>query len=164
MGKRYFAQVQKHFRFLIDEYGFAVEREVDEGRYSMVVFRQTALFRPKICQIRVPYQEGRVQVDVAPISASKDWFGLATIIQYLTPEAERRWTYDEVYDPKPGKQLENLAKVVRAHIDAILQLFEEQTFVRERPGLLACRKRREAEALARIDAKWQARVEAEGQP
>jgi hypothetical protein len=163
MGKRYFQQVQKHFRFLIDEYGFAVEKEVDGGRYSMVVFRQIGLFRPKICQIRVPYQEGRVQVDVAPLSAPNDWFGLATIIQYLTPEVEKRWTYAEVYDPKPGKQLENLAKVVKVHIDAILQLFEEHAFERERPGLLACRKRREAEALARIDAKWQARAEAEEQ-
>jgi hypothetical protein len=52
--------------------------------------------------------------------------------------------------------LENLAKVVGSHIGAILHLFEEGTFERERPGLLACRKRREAEALARIDAKWRA--------
>jgi hypothetical protein len=127
----------------------------------MVVFRQMGLPHPNVCRIRVPYQEGRVQVGVAPISSPKDWFGLATIIQYLTPEAEGRWTYDEVYDPKPGKQLENLARVVRSHIGAILWLFEEQTFARERPGLLACQKRREAEALARIDARWRARLEAE---
>lgn len=163
MGKRYFSQVRKHFQFLVDEHGFSVEREVDGGRYLMVVFRQMDSSRPNTCWIRVPYQEGRVQVDVAPVSAPNDWFGLATIIQYLMPEAESRWTYDEVYDPKPGKQLENLAGVVRSHIGAILQLFEEETFAQERPGLLACRKRREAEALARIDAKWQARVEAEEQ-
>ena len=163
MGKRYFAQVRRHFRFLIDEYGFWVEREVDGGRYLMVVFQQTDSAHPNICRIRVPYQERRVQVDVAPISSPDDWFGLATIVQYLTPEAEGRWTYDEVYDPKPGKQLENLAAVVRAHLDAILQLFEERTFARERLGLLACRKRREAEALARIDARWRERVEAEEQ-
>ena len=163
MGKRYFTQVRKHFQFLVDEYGFSVEREVDGGRYLMVVFRQAGSSYPNICRIRVPYQEGRVQVDVAPISSPEDWFGLATIIQYLTPEAEGRWTYDEVYDPKPETQLENLAKVVRAHIGTILQLFEAHAFAQERPGLLACRKRREAEALARIDAKWQARVEAEEQ-
>jgi hypothetical protein len=163
MGKRYFSQVRKHFQFLIDEHGFAVEREVDGGRYLMVVFRQTGSAHPNICRIRVPYQERRVQVAVAPISSPEDWFGLATIIQYLTPEAEGRWTYDEVYDPKPGKQLENLAAVVREHLDAILQLFEERTFARERSGLLACRKRRVAEGLARIDARWQARVQAEEQ-
>jgi hypothetical protein len=161
MGKRYFAQVRRHFRFLIDEYGFWVEREVDGGRYLMVVFQQTDSAHPNICRIRVPYQERRVQVDVASLSSPEDWFGLATIIQYLTPETEKRWTYDEVYDPKPGKQLENLAKVVQAHIDAILRLFEKGTFERERLGLLACRKRREAEALAQIDAKWRARVETE---
>ena len=163
MGKRYFQQVRKHFQFLVDEHGFSVEQEADGGRYLMVVFQQTDSAHPNICRIRVPYQEGRVQVDVAPISSPDDWFGLATIIQYLTPEAEVRWTYDEVYDPKPGRQLENLAAVVRAHLGAILQLFEGETFARERPGLLACRKRREAEALARIDAKWRARVEAEEQ-
>jgi len=161
MGKRYFSQARKHFQFLIDEHGFSVEQEVDGGRYLMVVFRQTDSSHPNICQIRVPYQEGRVQVDVAPLSSPEDWFGLATVLQYLTPEAGGRWTYDEVYDSKPGKQLENLAAVVRGHFDAILQLFEKGTFARERPGLLACRKRREAEALARIDAKWRARVEVE---
>jgi hypothetical protein len=48
--------------------------------------------------------------------------------------------------------LENLAKVVRSHIDAVLQLFEEGTFERKRQ-----------EALARIDARRQARVEVERQ-
>lgn len=163
MGKRYFSQVRKHFQFLVDEHGFSVEREVDGGRYLMVVFQQTDSSHPNSCRIRVPYQERCVQVDVAPLSSPEDWFGLATIIQYLTPEAEGRWTYDQVYDSKPGRQLENLSEVVRAHLGAILQLFEEQTFARERSGLLACRKRREAEALARIDARWQARVEAEEQ-
>ena len=163
MGRRYFKQVRKHFQFLVDEHGFSVEKEVGGGRYLMVVFRQMDSSRPNICRIRVPYQEGRVQVDIAPISSPEDWSGLATIIQYLTPEAEGRWTYDEVYDPKPGKQLENLAGVVRLHIGAILQLFDGRTFERERPGLLACRRRREAETLARIDARWQARVKAEEQ-
>ncbi|MBN1979844.1 MAG: hypothetical protein JW918_20820 [Anaerolineae bacterium] len=161
MGKRYFQQVRRHFQFLVDEHGFSVEKEVDGGRYLMVVFRQADSSRPNICRIRVPYQEGRVQVDVAPLSSPEDWFGLATIIQYLTPEAEGRWTYGEVYDPEPGRQLENLAAVVREQLDAIIQLFEERTFARERPGLFACRKRREAEALARIDAKWRARMETE---
>ena len=93
---------------MVDEHGFSVEREVDGGRYLMVVFRQTDSAHPNICRIRVPYQEGRVQVDVAPISAPNDWFGLATIVQYLMPETEGRWTYDEAYDPKPGKQLVQL--------------------------------------------------------
>ena len=161
MGKRYFSQVRKHFQFLVDEHGFSVEREVDGGRYLMVVFRRTDPSYASNCWVRVPYQEGRVQVDVAPLSSPKDWFGLSTIVQYLTPDAKKRWTYGEVYDPKPGKQLENLAKVVRVHIDAILQLFEEKTFTQGQPGLLACRKRREAEALARIDAEWRRGVETE---
>jgi hypothetical protein len=163
MGKRYFRQVRKHFQFLVDEHGFSVEREVDGGRYLMVVFQQTDSAHPNICRIRIPYQEGRVQVDVAPISAPEDWFGLATIIQYLMPEAEERWTYDGVYDPKPGKQLENLAAEVRERLGAILQLFEGRTFAQGRPGLVACRKRRAAEGLARIDAGWQARVKVEEQ-
>jgi hypothetical protein len=163
MGRRYFSQVRKHFQFLVDEHGFSVEREVNGGRYLMVVFQQTESSHPNICRIRMPYQERRVQVDVAPLLSPEDWFDLATIIQYLTPEAEGRWAYDEVYDPKPGKQLKNLAGVVRVHIGAILQLFEKETFARERPGLLACRKRRAAEGLARIDARWRARVKAEEQ-
>lgn len=163
MGRRYFSQVRKHFQFLVDEHGFAVEREVDGGRYLMVVFRQVDSSHPNVCRIRVPYQERRVQVDVAPISAPKEWFGLATIIQYLAPEAGKRWSYDDVYDPKPGNQLESLAQVVRSHLDAILHLFEQETFKQERSGLIACRKRRVAEALARIDARRQTQMEVERQ-
>ena len=155
MGTRYYKQVQKHFRFLIDEYGFSVEKE-EEGRgYCLVAFRQKGLFRPKICRVRVSREAGRVQVDIAPLSAPNDWFSLATVIQYLTPGAENPWTYDEVYDPKTGKQLENLAEVLRSHFDTILQLFQKSTFKQKREELIAHRRKREAAALARMEGKPQ---------
>ena len=97
MGKRYFQQVRKHFQFLVDEHGFSVEQEVDGGRYLMVVFQQTDSAHPNICRIRVPYQEGRVQVDVAPISSPDDWFGLATILLALWVDIRSRRSGDYAF-------------------------------------------------------------------
>jgi hypothetical protein len=56
MGKRYFAQVRKHFRFLVDEHGFAVEREVDEGRYAMVVIQYLTPEAEALARVEVERQ------------------------------------------------------------------------------------------------------------
>jgi len=138
----FFDQVKKHFRYLIDDYGFSVVYE----RYDEKVFGNCiVVFQSKDCRIRVVLDRGDIFVQIGPLSApavwspasSHLWFDLGTIIAFLTQEAKAdraEWFYippDEPldHDARIDWQLNKLADTLQSYGKQILSLFTEGIWV-----------------------------------
>jgi hypothetical protein len=132
-----FDQVEKHFRYLIDEYGFSVvSKKLYDSFDNAIIVLQS-----KECRIRVIRERGLVLLDVAPVSSPEETYGLATLIAYLTKEAEPLndevpdYDYDDDDDPGSERQVERLARSLQRYYPQIRELFRKETFDKERADL-----------------------------
>jgi hypothetical protein len=133
-------QARKHFQYLINDYGFSQEDRRHRSDYE-IVFRRKSLFQPKKgCRIRVVKDRGQVLVDIAPLWTPNDWFDLCDVVSYLTRRTGEPWEY-KFPDRSLGRyeriewQLEYVSEALRLHLDAILQLFQKDTFEQKRREL-----------------------------
>lgn len=151
----FFDQVRKHFRYLIEDYGFSVvEEEVVPSFDNRIV-----VLRSNDCSIRIVRDRGDVLIQVGPCSASETgwrdspghlWFDLGTVIAFLSPRSEARkwqWFYaspDAALDRDASTdwQLADLAAKLQPKVEQVCQLFEEDVLKQKWRELEEFRERR----------------------
>lgn len=134
----FFDQVEKYFRYLVDEYGFSV---VEKEQYDSFDNAKIVLRSKEFC-IRVTREKGYVEIDAGP-SSEEIWYGLATLVAYLTKETEELYydipdyNDDFDYDARIEWQVKKLAGILPKYYDRICELFREDSFDEKRAELKA---------------------------
>jgi hypothetical protein len=121
--KGFSEQVRKHFRYLIDDYGFSIVDEQHRpafGGWSLVVFQSCNTL------IRVELDRGRVLVDLGPRPEVPIYsFSLSTVIEFLAPGAEEpAYVFPEKWGDysKVDWQVRRLARVLLQFRRKVLQV------------------------------------------
>ena len=133
-----FDQVEKHFRYFIDERGFSiVSKKLHDSFDNTTIVLQSEEFR-----ILVMRERGFVGAAIAPLSSPNAWYGLGTLIPYLTKEAEQLNLNDEApddadYDARIEWIVERLASTLRKYYPQIRELFRDEIFAEKRADLEA---------------------------
>ncbi len=130
----FFDQVERHFRYLIDDCGFSV---VKKKRYKSFDNAEIILHSKK-CHIRVLRERGHISVDAGPALLIEEWYDLATLISYLTKEAEQlkyKIPEYEDYDAEVEWQVERLAGILQTYYVQICELFHRETYNKKRVDL-----------------------------
>ena len=136
MACLFFDQVEKHFRYLINDYGFCVVRKKQYDSFD----NAKIVLRSKECSIRVTRERGYVEIDAGP-SSGEVWYGLHTLIAYLTKEAKELQydvpDYDDDfdYDARVEWQVKKLAGILPEYYPQIRELFREEAFEEKRMEL-----------------------------
>jgi len=130
----FFDQVEKHFHYLVDKYGFSVVKKELSDHFD----NTQIILESKECRIWVLRERGEVYVDIGPLSVPEESYDLTTLIAYLTKEAEQLTykvpDYDD-YDVRIEWQVERLAGILERYYIQICDLFREETFDRKRADL-----------------------------
>jgi hypothetical protein len=167
----FFDQVRKHFRYLVEDYGFSVvEEEVVPSFDNRIV-----VLRSNDCSIRIVRDRGDVLIHVASRSASETgwrdsprsasetgwrdspahlWFDVGTVIAFLSPRSEARkwqWFYaspDTALDRDASTdwQLAKLAAKLQPKVEQVCQLFQEDVLRQKWRELEEFRERRKRES------------------
>ncbi len=133
-----FDQVEKYFRYFIDERGFSiVSKKLYDSFDNATIILQSEEFR-----ILVVRERGFVVAAVAPLSSPNAWYGLETLIPYLTEETEQLNLNNEAsayadYDAGIEWIVERLASALQKYYPQIRELFRNETFAEKRADLEA---------------------------
>jgi len=134
----FFDQVEQHFRYLVDEYGFSV---ICRERYESFDNAEV-IIQSRDCRIRILREKGQVFVDAAPLPPSEDWFDLTEITAYLSQGADS-WKYETPdrgdYDSRIEWQVKRLADILRSYLPQICELFRKGIFEQKLAKLLEFR-------------------------
>lgn len=140
MDTSFFDQVRKHFRYLVDEFGFSIARE---EKFPHFDFAEVVL-QSKDCQIRLSREKGDVFLHISPLLPSQYWISLGTVIAYLSQETDNSWKYWENrpgnldnYDSRIEWELGQLAQVLRPYVAQICALFRRESFEQKKAELIA---------------------------
>ena len=131
-----FDQVEKHFRYFIDERGFSiVSKKLYDSFDNATIILQSEEFR-----ILVVRERGFVVVAIAPLSSPIEWYSLGTLVPYLTQEAEQLNLNNEAssyadYDAGIEWIVESLSSTLRRYYPQIRELFRDETFAEKRADL-----------------------------
>jgi hypothetical protein len=136
-----FDQVEKHFRYFIDERGFSiVSKKLYDSFDNATIILQSEEFR-----ILIVRERGFVNVAIAPLSSPIAWYGLGTLVPYLTRETEQLDLNNEAsayadYDAGIEWIVERLASALRKYYPQIRELFRNETFAEKRADLEAFKR------------------------
>ena len=126
----FFDQVEKHFHYLIDEYGFSVVRKKQYDSFD----NAEVVLQSKEFRIAVVRERGYVDIYAGPLSSEEESCDLATLVAYLTKEAEELQydipDYDDDfdYDARIEWQVKKLASILPKYYLRICELFRGETF------------------------------------
>jgi hypothetical protein len=134
-----FDQVEKHFRYFIDERGFSIiSKKLYDSFDNATIILQSEEFR-----ILVVRERGFVAVAIAPLSSPIAWYSLETLVPYLTQEAEHlddEAPDDADYDAGIEWHIEKSASALRKYYPQIRELFRDETFAEKRADLEAFKR------------------------
>lgn len=152
---RFFDQVKKQFRFLIDDFQFSISEELS---FPNVFGNCLVLMQSKDCRIRVVLERGQVFIDVSPLSTSapdlsSSWFDLMVIAAFVAQGSpQERLAYaqpDDSLGPEAriDWQLSRLSGILRSNWENILDLFSQDTFEKKKQELADFRRKWAEERL-----------------
>jgi len=126
--------VLHHFRYLMDEHGFALVNEKND--YDTPFGSRIVILQSPECRVRFVRDRGQVLVAAASLTQPEDWFDLAVVNAYLLRENRVQWEYptpDHSLDPaaRIDKQIARLADILSPHWVQIIDLFRQENFARE---------------------------------
>ena len=136
MASLFFDQVEKHFRYLIDDYGFSVVRKKQYDSFD----NAKIVLKSKECCVRVTRERGYVEIDAGPPSG-EIWYDLATLVAYLSKETEELrydipdYGDDFDYDARIEWQVKKLSSIFPKYYLQICELFCGETFEEKRMEL-----------------------------
>ncbi len=152
--QEFFEKAEKHFRFLITQYGFIVTERIKAEHFD----NRWIAFSSRECIVAVFVDRGDVNLKMCLASLANDpsdkegkhWWDLEAIIGFLTEstESEILASLDIIpekpvpYELKIEGQLADLAERMQPYCPPILSLFESDSYYENLKGLEAFRKKR----------------------
>jgi len=170
--QEFFEKAEKHFRFLITQYGFAVTERIKAVHFD----NRYIAFSSQECQVAVYVDRGYVELSVCLASLANDpsnkegrhsW-GLETIIGFLTEptDSEILASFDRdlaSFDKIPGKsipyeleiegQLADLAERMQPYCPPIFSLFQSDIYYDTLKELDAFRARQHALLMEKLTSR-----------
>ena len=133
----FFDQVEKHFRYLIDDYGFSVvkKKQYDSFDNAKIILQSID------CRIEVFRERGFVEVYAGPLSSPKERYDLATLIAFLTKKEAKQFDYEIPipeydYDARIEWQVKKLAGILQMYCSQICRLFHKEVLDENRKELM----------------------------
>jgi hypothetical protein len=113
--------VMKHFKYLIDSYGFTVAKEEPIHGGTVVEFRS------RYCRVRVVLDRCQVVVEIGPNKLfNKPWFDLSYVILFKDPDSHFEYEFDpEGYvqdrESSQDRQVRRVAELTRRYCEEMLR-------------------------------------------
>ena len=124
----FFQQVENHFHYLFDEYGFSIVDKRGDGVHCLIVIQSGD------CQIRFLYDRGIVETSAGTSEHVYNIFWVVNFIKEQSPPSseEVKQTMELFWLGKMEEGLNALSKMLRPVCKGVMELFQKETFRKKR--------------------------------